>query len=125
MSRDWRDFLADVVRHAELAVAIVEGVEPIGLAADPVRRLALERALEIIGEAAGKVPAAVRQRYPDVPWQAMIGARVRLAHAYFALDHDLLWRTAREIIPPMLPRLGEVARLEGADQPPPTENRSS
>ncbi len=107
------------MRHAEIAASIVADLEADALAADLVRRLALERALEIVGEAAGKLPAEMRSRYPDVRWQAMIGARHRLAHGYFALDHALLWRTAREVVPAMLPRLREIARLEGASGPAP------
>ncbi|HET6469280.1 MAG TPA: HepT-like ribonuclease domain-containing protein, partial [Geminicoccaceae bacterium] len=85
---------------------------------DPVIRLALERALEIVGEAAGRIPGEVQARHPDIPWRAMIGARHRLAHGYFALDRALLWRTAREVIPATLPRLHEIVRLEAADRPP-------
>jgi uncharacterized protein with HEPN domain len=117
MTREWRDYLADVARYAAAAAQVVEDVELTDLMDDIKTLLALERALEIVGEAASKLPAELRGRYPDVPWQAMIGARNRLAHGYFALDHALLWRTAREAIPPLLPRLQEIARLEGALPP--------
>jgi uncharacterized protein with HEPN domain len=118
VSRDWRDFLADVAAHAAIAADIAARHEPTDLDGDPVIRLALERALEIVGEAASKVPTEVQARYPDIPWRAMIGARHRLVHGYFALDRALLWRTAREVIPATLPRLREIVRLEGADRPP-------
>jgi uncharacterized protein with HEPN domain len=118
VSRDWQDYLADVATHAAIAADIAARHAPAELNADPVLRLALERALEIVGEAASKIPVEVRTRHPDIPWRAMIGARHRLAHGYFALDHALLWRTAREVIPATLPRLREIVRLEGADRPP-------
>ena len=81
MTRDWREFLADVARYSEIAADLVAGSERAD-PADTTLVLALERALEIVGEAAGKMPAEVRVRYPDLPWQAMIGARNRLAHRY-------------------------------------------
>lgn len=117
MTRDWRDSLADVVRYSEIAASLAADAEDLD-PSDIKLVLALERALEIVGEAAGKVPKEVRSRYPDIPWQAMIGARNRLAHGYFGLDHALLWRTVREVIPGLLPRLQDVASLEGADRRP-------
>ncbi len=52
-----------------------------------------------IGEAAARLPATVRQRYPDVPWIDMIGFRNRAVHAYFAIDWRIVWDTARQDIP--------------------------
>lgn len=114
MTRDWRDYLADVLRYSEIATDLAVGSDEAN-PTDVITVLALERALEIVGEAAGKVPPEVRTRYLDLSWQAMIGARNRLAHGYFGLDHKLLWRTARDVIPALLPRLREVVRLELAE----------
>ena len=51
---------------------------------------ALERAIEILGEAAARVPKDLRDRHPDLPWREMIGTRNRLAHAYFATELFIL-----------------------------------
>jgi uncharacterized protein with HEPN domain len=117
--RDHRDFLLDLVQYAETAVQLVDRLTAESVISDVRTRLALERALEIVGEAAGKVPDAVRDRYPDVPWAQMSGLRNRLAHAYFGIDHVLLHRVASELLPPLLPRLRDVAALEGAGGPHP------
>ncbi len=66
MTRDWREFLADVARYSEIAADLVAGSERAD-PADITLVLALERALEIVGEAAGKVPAEVRVRTPTCP----------------------------------------------------------
>ena len=106
--------------HARLATELIAGVSADDLVADHRTRLAVERALEVLGEAAGKVPAEVKSRYGDLPWSRMVAVRNRLAHGYFTVDHAVLHRIAAELLPPLLPRLAEVAALEGADQPPAT-----
>ena len=116
--REHRDLLADMLAHAEIAVELVVGLSAEDLRRDVRTRLALERALEIVGEAAGKVPNTVRARHADLAWTQMGALRNRLAHAYFGIDHALLHRIAGELLPPMLARLREIIREEGADRPP-------
>jgi uncharacterized protein with HEPN domain len=67
IARDHRDALADMLTRASLAVELVRGVAPSDLSTDHRTRLAVERALEILGEAAGKVPEAVRANCPALP----------------------------------------------------------
>lgn len=53
--------------------------------------LAVVRLLEIIGEAASRVPVEERARRPNVPWAAIVGLRNRLIHGYDDVDHDIVW----------------------------------
>ena len=66
---------------------------------DEMLRFALVRAVEIVGEAAAKVSAETRQRAPGIPWREAVGIRNRLIHAYFDVDLDVLWRTAKDDLP--------------------------
>jgi uncharacterized protein with HEPN domain len=99
---------------ARVSARLVDAVSLDDLLADEEKMLALERALEIVGEAASKIPEPVRQRYPDVPWAQMAALRHRLAHAYFGIDHAILHRIATELLPPLMPRLREIATTEAA-----------
>jgi uncharacterized protein with HEPN domain len=42
---------------------------------------------------------------PDLPWSSIIGMRNRLVHAYFDIDHDILWTTVTRVVPPLAERL--------------------
>ena len=58
-----------MLEHAQIAREIVGGRSEHDLAGDRVERLALERAIEIVGEAASRLPDELQQRHcPDVPW---------------------------------------------------------
>lgn len=72
---------------------------------DEMLAFALVRAIEIVGEAANRVSLETREQYPQVPWAAIIGMRHRLVHAYFDINHDILWTTATEAAPGLLPLL--------------------
>ena len=47
--------------------------------------------LQILGEAAAKVPVELQAQYPELPWSKMIGMRNVLVHGYFNIDLDIVW----------------------------------
>lgn len=68
-------------------------------------RFALVRAIEIIGEAAARVSAEGQAEAVGIDWPAIVGMRNRLVHAYFDINHDILWATVERALPPLLERL--------------------
>lgn len=59
----------------------------------------ITRELEILGEAAGKISQTTKDLFPDIPWKQLVGMRNRLIHAYFDVDHDVLWSTITHDLP--------------------------
>ncbi len=60
---------------------------------------AIERTIEIIGEAASKVSSETRIATPHIAWQNIIGMRHRLIHGHASVDEDIVWVTATQHIP--------------------------
>ncbi len=97
------------IRHmidgGESALRFLAGRQRGDIDSDEMLRFALVRAVEIIGEAASKVSVETRLAAPLIPWADIIFMRNRLVHAYFDIDHTILWKTATEDIPDLLPLL--------------------
>lgn len=81
-------------------------------AQDDRTTFAVVRALEIIGEAAKRVPQPVRESHSEVPWREMAGIRDRLIHEYSTVDLIVVWKTATEDLPNLEPIIRRI--LEGA-----------
>lgn len=75
---------------------------------DGMFRRSVERMTEIIGEAARQVSLSTRDRYPQIPWVAIIGMRNRIVHDYLGLDPDILWETATLSIPILMDELRKI-----------------
>lgn len=90
--------LVDMLEFTREVVSFIEGRTRQDLDTDRTLLRALERALELIGECARKVPESTRRTYPAVPWKAMVGMRNIIAHEYERVNLDQLWRTAHRDI---------------------------
>jgi len=97
--------LRDMLDHARRAVNAVAHCRREDLDADPVLAAALERFIEVTGEAASKVTEATRRDLPQVPWREIIGMRNRLVHGYAAVDHDIVWDVAAVDLPGLVTTL--------------------
>jgi uncharacterized protein with HEPN domain len=58
---------------------------------DPKTVDAVLHNLEIVGEAAKRVPPGVRRRAPEIEWRKIAGMRDLIAHVYFQVDLDIVW----------------------------------
>lgn len=78
--RDDAAQLRDMFQHARLAMWLVGTLTPEEFAADDRTRLAVERCVEIIGEAARHLSPEFASKHPEVPWTKIQRQRHRLAH---------------------------------------------
>jgi uncharacterized protein with HEPN domain len=97
--RDPEIALRQILSHAREAVDICQGRTRSDLDMDRLLNLALTRLIEIIGEAANRVPDSIQVKYPNFPWLQMIGARNRLIHGYDSVDFDILWTIVTSDLP--------------------------
>ena len=94
--------------HSREAMNLVAGKSRADLYASRLLSLAIVRLLEILGEAAGRVPDDVRQAHPNMPWSQIIGMRNRLIHGYDQVDLDIVWAVVTSDLPTLAAQLDQI-----------------
>jgi uncharacterized protein with HEPN domain len=104
MRPDERDagYLLDMLQHAEGVMRAVEGRTLDDYVSDEDLRMAVERRIEIIGEAARRVSPRFQEAHPEIPWRRIVAQRNVLAHEYGEVQDDILWEVARTSLPELV-----------------------
>lgn len=103
--REWRFYIDDMIGFAEKVLSYTEGMDRTTFVASEITYDAVLRNLELIGEAATRVPDEVREVHPEIPWRMIIATRNRLIHAYLGIDDDIIWSIVHNDIPSLLAAL--------------------
>lgn len=102
--------LSDMRDNAARALAFLDARGPLDLDADPLHAYAILHAVQIVGEAARKIPDVVRESAPSVAWQASVAMRNILVHDYGNVSLQILVDTVRNDFPPLI---ADLERLLG------------
>jgi uncharacterized protein with HEPN domain len=117
--RDTALSLRQMLDYSREALEMARGQVRADLDTDRKLNLALVRLLEILGEAANRVPPEDRNNYPQIPWPQLISLRNRLIHGYDQVDFDILWQIVTQDLPALESELRRIAPTTGAAGFPP------
>jgi uncharacterized protein with HEPN domain len=98
-------YLWDMLQAAKEVEAMAGNRGLADFLGDFVLLRALERCIEIIGEAARRISTSYMDTHQEIPWRKIIGQRNILAHEYGQIDHELLYKTAVEDIPVLIDQI--------------------
>lgn len=106
--RTYTDHLEDILDAAEKAQRFTTNMTYEAFAEDDKTVFAVIRALEVIGEATKRLPTALRDQYPQVPWESMAGMRDKLIHDYINVNRQIVWRTVKKELPDVRQQLEAI-----------------
>jgi uncharacterized protein with HEPN domain len=106
------NYLLDVLEAARLLQTFVAGIDWNSFENDLMRRAAVMRQLEIMGEAARRLSEETRLEIPEIPWRQIISMRNRLIHGYDDVDLVIVWETIQNDLPPLIAQLEKVVPAE-------------
>ena len=108
ISPGWRLYVLDMISFCERVLLYTNHLDQAAFISDIRTFDATLRNLELIGEAATRIPVDVRESRPDIPWRRIIGTRNRLAHDYLGVDEDVVWDIVQTEIPSLLAALRQL-----------------
>lgn len=99
MARSQEQYLSDIDEAMTDARSFSEGKNLEDFLEDRQLRYAVERALEIIGEATSNLSDEIKERDSTLPWSEMRGLRNIVAHAYHRVDPARVWQVVTQDLP--------------------------
>ncbi len=69
---------------------------------------AVVRNLEVIGEAANRLPDSFRVNNNAIEWRKIIGLRNRIVHEYFGIDTEIVWQIVQVDLPELKSKLQKL-----------------
>lgn len=106
--REWWFYVEDMIQYAEKVLAYTEGLDQQSFVASGLNYDATLRNLELIGEAATRIPEQKRKQHSEIPWRMVIATRNRLIHGYLGIDNDTLWSIIQTDTPALLSQLRQM-----------------
>ncbi len=97
--RDWTIRVKDIKEALDMILEYKEGMSRVEFFADRRTYDAVKLNLEIIGEAAKNIPDSVKDKHTGIKWKQITGFRDFIAHEYFGLSEDVIWRVVERSVP--------------------------
>ncbi len=98
-------YLWDMLEAARILRELTAGLSVAAYLADRRTQLAVERAIEILGEAARRVSPTLQKAHPEIPWAGIIAQRNVIAHEYGEIKQERLWLVATVHVEELIPKL--------------------
>jgi len=112
MQRQYKLYLQDILEAIEKIQTYTKGMDFETFRANALVIDGVVRNLEIIGEAAKKIPPSIRKETPHIEWKKIAGLRDILIHEYFAVNLKIIWGLIDNKLPDLYQQLKIMVRSE-------------
>lgn len=106
--RDYRLYLDDIKNSITKIKEYTDGISSEEFAQDGKTIDAVIRNLEVIGEAVKNLPEHIKSKHSDIDWRAIAGMRDIIAHQYFGVDYNEIWKAIKEDLPLLDKKIKEI-----------------
>lgn len=115
--RDWRLYISDMIEFCERIVSYTDGLDLESFEEDRRTYDATMRNIELIGEAANRLPHRIREAYPDIPWRGVVDMRNRVLHDYMGIRNEAIRDVVRNHVPALLAALRAIPLDDPGTEP--------
>jgi uncharacterized protein with HEPN domain len=110
-------YLQDILEACDMIRTFLEELDASTFLESELHKAAILQKLTVIGEAATRLPQALREAYPQVEWRDIAAFRNIAVHAYFAVQWNIVWATANDDVPVLRRQVMEILQTENLEQP--------
>ena len=100
-----KSYIYDILKYSQEVIDILKDENHNSFVNNRIKRLAIERLIHIIGEAANHLSKDFMQENPDIPWTKIIGLRNKIVHDYGEILTDRIWLIASQSIPELMDQI--------------------
>ena len=101
-------FIRHILENIEKIEEFSKGLSKKDLENDELRKYAIVRAIEVIGEAVKNLSQEFKEKHKDIPWKDIIGTRDIMIHRYFGVDSEVVWDIIENNLPDLKKKLKSV-----------------
>ncbi len=112
MSKEPVEYIKHIADECSYLISVSQNLSEDMFLADETLKRAIVRSLEIIGEAAKKVPADFKVKWSSIQWKNMAGMRDRLIHNYMGVNYTIVWDVVKNKIPELSTQIQEIISKE-------------
>lgn len=108
--KDWIIYIEDILNSVERIIKKTSDVESSDFESDQDVQDIVIRHFTFIGEAERSVPSYIKEKYNQMPWQAMNALRNFVIHEYRNVNYKRILDTAQIDIPKLKPQLEKIIK---------------
>jgi len=105
-------YLIDIVDCIFDITEFTSSIEYYQFEKDKMRKLAVERQLEVIGQAANKISSEFQNNTENIPWKNIIGLRNKLAHDYGEILAERIWKISKNSLQELLKEIEKIDEIK-------------
>jgi uncharacterized protein with HEPN domain len=109
------EYLRHILDEISYIEDAIRDIEEADFLADETLKRSFVRSIEIIGEAAKKVPTDFKGKHSNIDWKRIAGMRDKLIHDYFGVDYHIVWDVATNKLPELKQKIEEIIRQKTKD----------
>lgn len=110
MTRQYKLFIQDTVGAINDIEDFIREMDFDEFSEDDKTKSAVVWKINVIGEATKNIPKTVREKYKNVPWKYMARIRDKIAHFYFGVDYEIVWKVIKERLPEIKPLIEQILK---------------